>query len=150
MGLDISHCWVRSVMGFDISYQWDTYNYGHVQLRVMAYLTDRMCTIMVFVSVQSPTVTGLDISNCVSSCPRGPPSRGGDVVVHAFDENQPSLPTPFYSVLVSISVFTAFSTVFHSMNSPDNSPLSHSVLPAIFLPYWSFSFISLQESLPQP
>ena len=77
MGLDISHCWVRSVMGFDISYQWDTYNYGHVQLRVMAYLTDRMCTIMVFVSVQSPTVTGLDISNCVSSCPRGPPFTWG-------------------------------------------------------------------------
>ena len=38
------------------------------------------------------------------------------------DINQPSLPTPFYSVLVSISVFMALSTVFHSINSPDNSP----------------------------
>ena len=28
---------------------------------------------------------------------------------------QPSLPTPFYSVLVSISVFMALSTVFHSI-----------------------------------
>ena len=47
------------------------------------------------------------------------------------DINQPSLPTPFfyYSVLVSISVFVALSTAFHSINSPDNSPLSHSVLP---------------------
>ena len=42
------------------------------------------------------------------------------------DINHPSLPTPFYSVLVSISVFMALSTVFHSINSPDNSPLSHS------------------------
>ena len=28
--------------------------------------------------------------------------------------NQPSLPTPFYSVLVSVSVFMALSNVFHS------------------------------------
>ena len=44
------------------------------------------------------------------------------------DINQPSLPTPFYSVLMPISVFMALSTVFHPVNSPDNSPL----------PYWSF------------
>ena len=49
-----------------------------------------------------------------------------------FDTNQPSLPTPFSSVLVSVSVFMALSTVFHSINSPENSPLSHSVL------HWSF------------
>ena len=46
-----------------------------------------------------------------------------------FDTNQPSLPTPFYSALVSISVFMALSTVFHSINSPDSSLLPHSVLP---------------------
>ena len=40
-------------------------------------------------------------------------SRGGDVAVDVFDINQLSLPTPFYSVLVSISVFMAFSTIFH-------------------------------------
>ena len=34
----------------------------------------------------------------------------------------------FYSVLVSISVFMVLSAVFHSVNSSDNSPLSHSVL----------------------
>ena len=48
------------------------------------------------------------------------------------------------SVLVSVSVFMALSTVFRSLNSPDNSPLSHSVLLVLFLPYWSFRlYISL-------
>ena len=60
-------------------------------------------------------------------------SRGGDVKVYVFDINQPSLPTPFYFVLVSVSVFMALSTVFHSINSPNNSPLSHSVLLVLFL-----------------
>ena len=31
----------------------------------------------------------------------------------------------FHTVLVSVSVFMALSTVFHSMDSPDNSSLSH-------------------------
>ena len=62
------------------------------------------------------------------------PSRGGDVAVYVFDINQPSLPTPFYSVRLSISVFMAFSTVSYSINSA-NSALSHSVLPVLFLPY---------------
>ena len=67
------------------------------------------------------------------------------------DTNQPSLPTPFYSVLVSISVFIALSTVFYSINSPDNSPFSHSVLPVLSLPYWFFQlYISFYESLLQP
>ena len=57
----------------------------------------------------------------------GSPSRGGHVAVYIFDENQPSLPTPFYSVLVSIYVFMKLSTVSTSLNSPDNSPLSHSI-----------------------
>ena len=37
----------------------------------------------------------------------------------------------------------ALSTVFHSINSPDNSPFSHSVLPVLFLPYWSFQFMEV-------
>ena len=74
----------------------------------------------------------------------GSPSRGGDVAVYVFSINLPSLPTPFHSVLVSMSVFMALSTVFLSINSPDNSPLSHSDLPVLFLPYWSFQlYISL-------
>ena len=72
------------------------------------------------------------------------PSRGGDVAVYVFKINQPSLPTPFYSVLVSVSVFMASSTVFDSIKFPDNSPLSHSVLPVLFLPHWSFQlYVSL-------
>ena len=38
-----------------------------------------------------------------------------------YQDYQPSLPTPFYSVLVSISVCMALSTVFHSINSSGNS-----------------------------
>ena len=68
-------------------------------------------------------------------------------MVYVFDINQPSLPTPFYSVLVPIYVFIALSIAFHSINSPDNSPLSHLVLLVLFLP---FDYISLYESLLQP
>ena len=65
----------------------------------------------------------------------GSPSHGGDLTVYVSDINQPSLPTSFYSVLVSISVFMALSTVFHSTNSPHNSPFSYSVLPVLSLSY---------------
>ena len=61
----------------------------------------------------------------------GLPSRSEDVAVYVFDINQPSLPTPFYFVPVSISVFMALSTVFHSTNSSDDSPLFFTVF------FWS-------------
>ena len=74
----------------------------------------------------------------------GSPSSGLDVAVYVFDINQPSLPPPFYSVLVSASDFIALSTVFHSINSPDNSPLFHFLLLVLFLFYRSFRlYISL-------
>ena len=57
--------------------------------------------------------------------PTGLPSRCGDVAVYVFDINQPRVPTPFYSVLVSVSVLVGLSTVFFSKNSLDSSPLSH-------------------------
>ena len=80
----------------------------------------------------------------LSLVPTGSPSCGGEVAFYVFDINQQSLPAPFYSVFVSVSVFMALSTVFHSINSPDNSPLSHSVLLILFLPYWSFKlYLSL-------
>ena len=80
----------------------------------------------------------------------GSPSRGGgDVVVDVVDTNQPSLPTPFYSVLVFISVFMALSSVFHSKNSPENSPLSHSVLPVSFCLIGPFNYMPLFENLLQ-
>ena len=71
--------------------------------------------------------------------PAGSPSRGRDVKV-----NQPSLPSPFSSVFVFVSVFMALSTVFRCINSAYNSPLSNSVLLVLFLPCWSFQlYISL-------
>ena len=66
---------------------------------------------------------------CGASPPTDSPSRGGDVTAYVYDINQPSFPTPFNFVLVSVSVFMALSTVFESVISPDNSPFSHSVLP---------------------
>ena len=81
----------------------------------------------------------------MTGVPAGSPSRGGDITVYVPDINQPSLPPPFFnSVLVSVSVFMALSTVFQSINSSDNSPRSHSVLLVLFLPYWFFQlYISL-------
>ena len=70
--------------------------------------------------------------------PTGSPSPGGNVTVYVFNINQPSLPAPFYSVLVSVSASMSLSTVFHFIKFPDNSPFSHSVLLVLFLPYWSF------------
>ena len=70
--------------------------------------------------------------------PEGSLSRGGDVVVYGFDISQPSLLTPFYSVLVPVSVVMALSTVFHSINCPNKSSLFHSVLPVLFVSYWFF------------
>ena len=61
------------------------------------------------------------------------------------DINQPSLPTPLYFILMSVSVFMALLTVFHSINYPNYSPLSYSIRPILFLPHWSFQlyYISL-------
>ena len=78
------------------------------------------------------------------------PSRGGRVTIYVPDVNQLSLPTPFYSALVSDSVFMVLSTVFHSINSPNSCPLSHSVLPVLFCFIGPLNYISLHESLPQP
>ena len=85
--------------------------------------------------------------------PAGSPSCGGDVTVYVFDINHPSLPNPFYSVLVSVVVFMALSTVFHSIHSPDNSQFFYSVLLVLYLSVilvLSNIYISLYESLLQP
>ena len=49
------------------------------------------------------------------------------------DINQPNLPAPFYSVVVSVSVFMALSTVFLFINSSDNSSLSLFFLSYFYL-----------------
>ena len=46
-------------------------------------------------------------------------------------------PVTNFTFLVSTSVFIALSTVFHSINSLNNSLFSHSVLLVLALPYWS-------------
>ena len=86
----------------------------------------------------------------ISLVSTGSPSRGGDVAVYVFGINQPSLPTPFYSVLVSIPVFMALSTVFHFINSPDNFPISHSVFPDYFCLIGLFYCTYLYEGFFQP
>ena len=107
------------------------------------------CSEPPFLCINSLSLS-LSLSLSFSLVPTGSPSCGGDVAVYVFDITQPSLPTPFYSVLVSVSVFMALSTVFHSINSPSNSPLCHSVLPVFFLLFGSFNYRSLYESLLQP
>ena len=92
----------------------------------------------------------LPLPHVFRTVPASSPSLGVDGMVYVKDRNQPSLPTPFLSVLVPFSAAIALSAVFHSINSPDNSPLSRSVLPVLLLPYWSFQLYILYESLPQP
>ena len=96
----------------------------YVCVRVHACMHVYMC-VFVFVHV----------CKVIFAVPMDSPSRGGDVMIYVYDINQPSLLTPFYSVLVSISVSVALSTVFHSINSLNNTPFSCSVLPVLPLPY---------------
>ena len=86
----------------------------------------------------------LQIDSLHNVVPAGSLTRGGDVMAYVLNNNNNNnnnkllrFPTLFYSVLVSVSVFMALSTVLHSINSPDNSLLSHSVLLVLFLSYWS-------------
>ena len=83
--------------------------------------------------------------------PMGPPSGGGDVAVKCQRHKPTELAHSFffYSVLVSISVFMALSTVFHSLNSPDNSPLSHcssSLISAVLVLLTIYLFMKVSIS----
>ena len=73
----------------------------------------------------------------------GSPSRGGHIAVHVFDVNQPSLPTPLYYVLVSISVYDPFNCISFHKFSRQLSAFSlffrffrSFVLPVLYPPYW--------------
>ena len=121
---------------------------GHVGTVVQVSLCSEAAT-------RVGSLTSLLVEHCACdrkvaslNVPMGSPSHGGDVAVYVFDIKQLSLPTLFfYSILVSVSVFKALSTLFQSINSPNNSPLSHFFLPVLFLPYWSFQlYLSLWES----
>ena len=85
-----------------------------------------------------------------------------DITIHSNEENYIHLKSPRAHLHVVgmlfwhkptelvhffVSVFMALSSVFHFITSPDNSPLSHSVLPVLFLPYWSCQLYVSYESL---
>ena len=102
--------------------------YYYIFLIVSFYLTELMADWCQNVHQILLTIITRSLSLSPYWVPAGSPSRGRDVAIYLFEINQPSLPTLFYSVLVSAYFVMALSTVFHSMNSPDNSLLSHSVL----------------------
>ena len=104
---------------------------GVESIKMCPFLTSKCSTANCFLFI-STAKNNHCYHHYLPHVPLGSPSHSGDVVVYIFDVNQPSLPAPFHSVLVSISVFMALSTVFHSINSSNNSPLSHSVLPVFF------------------
>ena len=78
-------------------------------------------------------------------------SHGGDVAVYVSDIIQPSLPTLFCFIqfLCLFLSLRPFQLYIHSMNSPDNSPLSYSSFPVLFLPHCSFQ-LYIYQSLPSP
>ena len=100
-----------------------------------------LCYVNVFLliihlsSYPSPRGFAFTWWGCYGLCPRHKPTE----LAHSF-----------YFVLVYVSVFMALSTIFHSINSPDNSPLSHCVLQALFYLIGPLNYIPLHESLPQP
>ena len=81
---------------------------------------------------------GLTLDIFVST---GSPSRGGDVAVYVSEINQPSLPTPFFCSCVCFCLYSPFNCISF-LNSPDNSPLSHSILPVLFCLIGPFNYIS--------
>ena len=87
----------------------------------------------VSVSVSVSHSLSLSLSPLSLSRPRGLTftwwGRYGSCLRHEPTE----LAHSFCFVPVSISVFIALSTVFHSLNSPDNFLLSHSVLPVLLV-----------------
>ena len=139
-------CWILWQLYAILSASIDAYIWQSRVLGLKGILDSTSCPSHGVISGRS---TLLQIT--LSKVPTDSPLRGGDVALYVFNINQPSLPTPSYSVLVSISVVVALSSVFHSIHSPDNSPLSRFVLPVLFLPYWLFQlYISLWKSSSAP
>ena len=84
-------------------------------------------------------------SSSSSPVPAGSPSRGEGVKVYVKDINQPSMPAPFYSVLVSVSLLWHFQLYFIKFfRRLSVFSLCFSVLS---LPYWFFQlYVSLRKS----
>ena len=82
--------------------------------------------------------------------PAGSPSRGGDVAVYVWHKPTELSHSFLFCSCVCFCLYGPFNCI-HSISSPDNSPLSHSVLPVLFLHYWSFElYISLRKSPSAP
>ena len=84
----------------------------------------------------------------LASLPMGSHSRGGDAAVNVFDINHPSLPTPFYSVIVSVSV--SFNCIlFHKFSQQLSvfSLCSAGLISAFLVLSTIYLFM---KSLPQP
>ena len=82
--------------------------------------------------------------------PVGSPSRGGNVTVYIYDINQLSLLTPFYSVLVSISVYGPFNCIsFHKFSRQHSafSLFSPGLISAILVLSTIYLFIKVSFSL---
>ena len=133
---------------FEVLFPW--LQSGHPSIRAFGIKTVKFfCWVSlgdqrVFVYLASRKLRSLPL------VPAGSPSRGGNVAVYVFDLSQPSLPTPFFLFefcsCVYFWLYGPFNYIlFHT--SPDNSPLSHSVLLILFLPYGSFQlYICLWKS----
>ena len=67
--------------------------------------------------------------------PAGSPSRGGDVTVYVAYKPTELAHSFLFCSCVDFCLYGPFN-YFHSINSPDNSPISHSVLPVLCLSYW--------------
>ena len=91
------------------------------------------------------------LTNFVTYVPAGSPSRGGDVAVYVFNINQPSLLTPFDSVLVSIRLYGSFNYISFDKFFRQ---LDLCFLTLFFRSYFyiigPFKYIPLYESLLRP
>ena len=78
--------------------------------------------------------------------PAGSPSRGGDAGVYVWHKPTELAHTFSFCSCVYFYLYDPFNCI-HSINSPDTSPLSSSVLLVLILPYWSFQLnITLWKS----
>ena len=108
-------------------------------LSASAHARARMCVCVCACLTVSLCVTAC-VHECASADLHSLPlslSLSFFLSLSVLDISKPSLPTPFtlfFGLFLSYGPFTYIS--FHKFSR--NSPLSHSVLPVLFLPYWSF------------
>ena len=100
-------------------------------------------------AICSSTGIKMSVSLCshITLVPTDSFPHGGDVVVCVFDINQPSLPTLFHSILVSVSVFMALSNVFHLCILPTTRPFLTLFFPSYFCLIGNFNYIYLYDLL---